>query len=305
MLFHKGAFDLDAVVAPVAIKYNKNTADAYWHSRSQSFASHLIYLMSRWGLDVDIWYLEPRGRRPEQSAVEFANEVKAEISAAANLRNLSWDGYFKNFAPPLEKQSKMKQIPRSRYKDVLLQRKQSQTSERRRHSISSPDSSLVYSTGMFMTELNYGMTNLVQNSVLQAIQDSDQQSEMIRNISDRRNDVVTTWKQISRHRTSARDLGYQARLEYSSWRTWFLQRGQTTRHFAKPLFNKGMLNRVSSYLSANSLFGDDPFHDEPSEDSAATLSRTKSFGDLMQGLGMSMSMAWKFDFEDSDSEDSI
>lgn len=37
VLFHKGAFELGATVVPVAIKYDKSKADAYWHSREQSF----------------------------------------------------------------------------------------------------------------------------------------------------------------------------------------------------------------------------------------------------------------------------
>ncbi|KAJ3261356.1 hypothetical protein HK103_005964 [Boothiomyces macroporosus] len=39
VLFHKGAFELGAKVAPVAIKYDKSWADAYWHSRTQTFSS--------------------------------------------------------------------------------------------------------------------------------------------------------------------------------------------------------------------------------------------------------------------------
>ena len=51
--------------------------------------------MTRWALVADVWYLPPRAKRPEQSSVDFANEVKAEISEVAGLKNLSWDGYFK------------------------------------------------------------------------------------------------------------------------------------------------------------------------------------------------------------------
>lgn len=78
-------------------RYDKKSADAYWHSKSQSFISHLLYLMTRWSLKANVWYLTPRAIRADQTAVSFANEVKAEISAVANLKNLSWDGYFKVF----------------------------------------------------------------------------------------------------------------------------------------------------------------------------------------------------------------
>jgi hypothetical protein len=53
--------------------------------------------MTRWSLKADVWYLTPRPRRPDQTAINFAHEVKAEISSIANLKNLSWDGYFKVF----------------------------------------------------------------------------------------------------------------------------------------------------------------------------------------------------------------
>ncbi len=95
VLFHKGAFELDAIICPVAIKYDKRFSDAYWHSRSQSFTFHLFYLMTRWTLVAHVWYLPPRRIAPNQTSIEFANQVKAEISKTANLKNLSWDGYFK------------------------------------------------------------------------------------------------------------------------------------------------------------------------------------------------------------------
>ena len=88
---------MDAVVCPVAIKYDKNYADAYWHTRTQTFTRHLLYLMTRWALVADVWYLQPLQRKDGQSSVEFANQVKAFISKRANLRNLSLDGYFKVF----------------------------------------------------------------------------------------------------------------------------------------------------------------------------------------------------------------
>ena len=51
--------------------------------------------MTRWALVADVWYLTPRAKREDQTAVEFSNEVKAEISKKAGLRNLSMDGYYK------------------------------------------------------------------------------------------------------------------------------------------------------------------------------------------------------------------
>jgi glycerol-3-phosphate O-acyltransferase 3/4 len=51
--------------------------------------------MTRWALVAEVWYLPPRNKRNDQTAVDFSNEVKAEISKRAGLRNLSMDGYFK------------------------------------------------------------------------------------------------------------------------------------------------------------------------------------------------------------------
>jgi hypothetical protein len=38
----RGAFDIDATVYPIAIKYNKIFVDAFWNSRKQSFTAHLV-----------------------------------------------------------------------------------------------------------------------------------------------------------------------------------------------------------------------------------------------------------------------
>ncbi|KAK9832260.1 hypothetical protein WJX74_004697 [Apatococcus lobatus] len=42
VMFKRGAFDLDAVVCPIAIKYNKIFVDAFWNSKRQSFTAHLL-----------------------------------------------------------------------------------------------------------------------------------------------------------------------------------------------------------------------------------------------------------------------
>ena len=39
----RGAFDIDATVYPIAIKYNKIFVDAFWNSRKQSFSAHLVH----------------------------------------------------------------------------------------------------------------------------------------------------------------------------------------------------------------------------------------------------------------------
>jgi hypothetical protein len=76
-------------------RYNKQWADAYWHSKTQTFTKHILYLMTRWALVADVWYLPPETLQSGQTSSQFANDVKAKISKQAKLKNLSWDGYFK------------------------------------------------------------------------------------------------------------------------------------------------------------------------------------------------------------------
>lgn len=42
VMFKRGAFDLDATVCPVAIKYNKIFVDAFWNSRRQPFTLYIV-----------------------------------------------------------------------------------------------------------------------------------------------------------------------------------------------------------------------------------------------------------------------
>ena len=98
VLFHKGAFELGCWICPVAIKYDKRWLDPFWNTRSQTFSSHLAYLMTRWCMVVDVYWLEPTKRQEGESAIQFAERVKRDISQAAGLTNLNWDGYLKNFA---------------------------------------------------------------------------------------------------------------------------------------------------------------------------------------------------------------
>lgn len=97
VLFHKGAFELGCAVCPAAIKYNKRLLDPYWNTREQSFTQHLLYLMTRWIMIVDVWWLPPTRLKTGETAIQFADRVKEQISSAAGLKNLSWNGYMKNY----------------------------------------------------------------------------------------------------------------------------------------------------------------------------------------------------------------
>ncbi|KAH6593467.1 hypothetical protein BASA61_004304 [Batrachochytrium salamandrivorans] len=307
VLFHKGAFDLGALVVPVAIKYNKSWSDAYWHSKTQSFTHHLLYLMTRWALVADVWYLEPRQMREGQTAVEFSNEVKAEISSVAKLKNLSWDGYFKNFAPPVEKRAQLKQNSQTRYGAILRKRLNGQYGHTRRSSYSTPQQGTSHDTftnasPIFPECPSYDgaqASTQSKNRVLVALNDSDRRQDMIEAIADKHNNIVDTWKHFSKLRSDSDEL---RRMENSSWRLWFklrieqekLKQQELEHAYAKGQLLQARLARqrwpstdsssvlsiVSSYLpTSKALFG------SPSSDDGM-IRRARSFGSAMSNLGI-------------------
>ncbi len=97
--FKQGVFELDAPIAPIAIKYNKTFVDAFWNSRGESFTQHLVRLMSSWAVVCDVWFLEPQLRNDGESAADFADRVKKLIAHRAGLKVTSWDGYMKHYRP--------------------------------------------------------------------------------------------------------------------------------------------------------------------------------------------------------------
>jgi hypothetical protein len=256
--------------------------------------------MTRWSLVADVWYLDPRAKKVTQTAVEFANDVKAEISATAQLKNLSWDGYFKvykpnskNFAPPAEKQHSLKLIPRKRYGAVVLERMQSKVDPRfyRRHSLD--PSQFIRTTHTLKPEIpapnhvevsnEEDEHNRIKNDVLVALNDVDGRSRMIERISDKRNNVVTMWKRATRSRYSPEEEAHleTRRIEHSSWRIWFKHRQMQEEKARQELVETeereiqemaaSVLHRVSSYMSTQRLFKE-----------------AQDLGDYFQGIGMAM-----------------
>jgi hypothetical protein len=228
VLFHKGAFDLGVMVAPVAIKYDKKKADAYWHSKTQSFTRHLIYLMTRWSLVADVFYLPPRYKRVDQSASEFADEVKAEISKTAGLKNLSWDGYWKNFVPTKEKQESLREIPRERYSAVVLRRSRMSVPQKLGRRMSFADSSQIQDQEQYEVDWNQeiewdesqaSIQTSIRNQVLKSLQQQERQESLVSVITSKRKDVTDTWKLLTRQKD-----GHTQRLENMSWRLWHKQR---------------------------------------------------------------------------------
>lgn len=116
VLFQKGAFDLDVTVCPVAIKYRKSLLDPYWNTSKHTFFVHLLYLMSRWKLDVEVYWLEPLNRLPGESSSNFAMRTKNIISEKAELKNVLWNGRFKS-TPVLKDREILREAFKSIYND--------------------------------------------------------------------------------------------------------------------------------------------------------------------------------------------
>ncbi|KAI8802446.1 hypothetical protein BJ742DRAFT_833103 [Cladochytrium replicatum] len=253
VLFHKGAFELDAAVCPVAIKYNKRWADAYWSTKTQTFVTHILYLMTRWALVADVWYLPPMKKLDGESSAQFADRVKAIISKQARLKNLSWDGYYKNYAPAKDKAERLREAPQSRFAAVLVNRTRADPTtfqlpsfgrygtRQRRNSIAIGEvraaAQAVAATNVHLrlrplhvSEHNpFDQSDLskaeamtaIRNEILRAVEDNDPGAEMIEAIANRKNDVVETWKRYTKFR-SPDDV--RRRIENSSWRIWFKRR---------------------------------------------------------------------------------
>jgi hypothetical protein len=67
----------------------------------------ISYRMTSWAIVCEVWYLPPMFREEGESAVEFANRVKAEIAHKGGLVDLDWDGGLKR--SPAKKEWKEKQ----------------------------------------------------------------------------------------------------------------------------------------------------------------------------------------------------
>ena len=99
VMFKKGAFELNGTVVPIAIKYNKLFADAFWNSRREGFTMYLLRLMSSWAVVCDVWFMEPMKQQAGESTVDFAERVKRKIASRAGLQPVPWDGYYKYLKP--------------------------------------------------------------------------------------------------------------------------------------------------------------------------------------------------------------
>ena len=91
VMFKRGAFDLDATVCPIAIKYNKIFVDAFWNSRRQSFTAHLVGLLhvvntppkqlgsSKCGCDITAQFCHERDTQRRHLGRHCRHHVRAYV----------------------------------------------------------------------------------------------------------------------------------------------------------------------------------------------------------------------------------
>ncbi|KAA0202800.1 hypothetical protein HAZT_HAZT008657 [Hyalella azteca] len=101
--FKKGAFEIDSVIYPVAIRFDSRFGDAYWWQ--DAFFSYVLYTMTSWAIVCDVWYLPPVTRQPHETAIDFANRVKAAIAVKGGLSDVSIDGFLKANPPKADLKS--------------------------------------------------------------------------------------------------------------------------------------------------------------------------------------------------------
>ncbi|KAL5286425.1 hypothetical protein ACFFRR_007823 [Megaselia abdita] len=109
MQFKKGSFEVGSVIYPVAIKYDPRFGDAFWNSSKYSMLQYLYCMMTSWAIVCDVWYLPPMYREEGESAIDFANRVKAVIAKKGGLVDLVWDGQLKRMKAKKEWKEKQQE----------------------------------------------------------------------------------------------------------------------------------------------------------------------------------------------------
>ncbi|CAL4061621.1 unnamed protein product, partial [Meganyctiphanes norvegica] len=89
--FKKGAFEIDSVIYPIAIRFDPRYGDAFWWQ--DTFLEYVFSMMTSWAIVADIWYLPPMRKGPNESAVAFSERVKALIAHRGGFVNMTWDGF--------------------------------------------------------------------------------------------------------------------------------------------------------------------------------------------------------------------
>ncbi|CAG2105729.1 unnamed protein product, partial [Medioppia subpectinata] len=95
MMFKKGSFEVGGRIYPVAIKYDPRFGDPFWNSSKNGYMYYLLMMMTSWAIVCHVYYLPPMVKNENESAVDFAKRVKAEIAKRGGLVDLEWDGQLK------------------------------------------------------------------------------------------------------------------------------------------------------------------------------------------------------------------
>ncbi|ELA41449.1 uncharacterized protein VICG_01554 [Vittaforma corneae ATCC 50505] len=130
VLFQKGAFELGTLICPVGIKYKKDMTDPYWNRREHGFTLHLFYLFTRWGIDVEVHWMNPMHKKTTEDPITFSHRVKQAIARKLKLRNTIWNGYFKS-SPVLND----REILKNCFISVYLKMKENKLGEEKRKDI--------------------------------------------------------------------------------------------------------------------------------------------------------------------------
>jgi glycerol-3-phosphate O-acyltransferase 3/4 len=100
MMFKKGCFEIgEALIYPVAIKYDNRFGDAFWNSTKHQLFQYLILMMTSWAIVVDVYYLPPMKIDKNELSVDFARRVKSAIAKQGGFVDLEWDGGLKRSLP--------------------------------------------------------------------------------------------------------------------------------------------------------------------------------------------------------------
>ena len=84
------------------LQYDPRFGDAFWNSSRYSMLQYLYMMMSSWAIVCDVWYLPPMYRREDESAIDFANRVKAVIATQGGLVDLQWYSILYLFLIPIQ-----------------------------------------------------------------------------------------------------------------------------------------------------------------------------------------------------------
>lgn len=71
-------------------RYDPRFGEAFWNSSRFGMLHYLLNMMTSWAIVCDVWYLPAMTRAPGESAVDFANRVKAVIARRGGLVDLQW-----------------------------------------------------------------------------------------------------------------------------------------------------------------------------------------------------------------------